>query len=84
MDLSRRNLLVEYGPYGPSLRGLSVSLGKQRTNAPFGLDPAKEKERLESSLRRRARLRQLAIEWIIANGGKPPAGSSGRAFGRPQ
>lgn len=83
MDLSRRNLLLEYGPYGPSLRGLSVSLGRDRTSFPFGLDPKKEKDRLETSMRRRDRLRQLAREWIIiSREGRVLAGSSGPSSSR--
>jgi len=83
MDLTRRNLLVEYGPYGPSLRGLSVSLGRSRTGKPFGLDPELEKERMESSLRRRERMRELAIEWLIASDAeKSRGGSSQRGSAR--
>ena len=76
MDLTRRNLLFEYGPYGPSLRGLSVSMGKSKTGHPYGLDPKKEKERLETMIRRRDRLRELAREWLIAQGGKVLTGPS--------
>lgn len=63
MKLVRTPLLVEYGPYGPSLRGLTrpISMGRYMwTN----VDPKKEKERRESAKRRQERLQQLVVAWI--------------------
>lgn len=66
--LKRTRLLSEFGPYGPSLRGttgFSVPLGQGKdTTFPYSLDPNRESERLEALQRRRARIRELAADWV--------------------
>jgi hypothetical protein len=62
---ARTPLLMEFGPYGPSLRGTSgFSVPMSRSTAfPFHMDQECEKKRQEAALRRRERLQELAREF---------------------
>lgn len=70
MNLTRTRLLVEFGPYGPSLQGASLSSAANRYGTyPYNLDPKKELKRLKSIERRRDRLRELVREWVNSRRG---------------
>lgn len=69
MQISRTPLLMEFGPYGPSLRGttgfnLPLSMGRFST-FPYNMDPCVERERMIAAERRRQRLQELAREWTV-------------------
>ena len=69
MKLSRTPLLMEFGPYGPSLRGTTgfqspLSIGRFSTY-PYNLNPCLEKERQEAAMRRRSRLQELVRDWSM-------------------
>lgn len=83
MTLVRTPLLMEFGPYGPSLSGFSAPLSIGPTNTfPYHLDPEREKDRFEAFVRRRNRLRELAMDWLRPGQFYPFFSFSGKAKGR--
>jgi hypothetical protein len=66
MKLTRRRLLAEFGPYGPSLRGTTgFQTPLSATTYPYNLNPCLEKQRAEAAERRRVRLKELALDWTV-------------------
>ena len=86
MKLKRTNLIMEFGPYGGagggrSAGGFATPISARRFNTwPFTPDAKilmqKEKERL----RRRDRLRELALGWYILG---PVRGATSNASSTP-
>ena len=72
LQLDRTPLLMEFGPYGPSLKGTSgfaSPLGMGRfTTFPFHLGACQERNRQEQMIRRRARLQELARDFNVTSG----------------
>ena len=73
MDLARRPLLMEFGPLGPSgsggnrsTTGFAVPIGARRFNTwPFVPNAKLLQQKEQEAVRRRNRLRELALGWFM-------------------
>ena len=76
MNLSRQQLLIEFGPYagggtsGSQPRGITGMIpnvsSARFSSFPYGLNPKKELDRQKANIRRRDRMRELIREWLQA------------------
>jgi hypothetical protein len=73
MRLKRTNLIMEFGPYGPSgsggnksTTGFAVPMGARRFNTwPFVPNAKLLMQKEQEAVRRRNRLRELALGWYV-------------------
>ena len=80
--LSRTNLIMEFGPLGPTGRGtggVATPVSTKRFNTwPFVPNAKLMMQKQQEAQRRRERLRELALGWFM-HGGMATAGSSNGA-----
>jgi hypothetical protein len=91
VDLTRTNLIMETGPYGGSGSGgassgsFSTPVSTRRFNTwPFVPNAKLLMQKEQEAIRRRNRLRELALGWFVhgPNGGTNGNVSSGAAPGK--
>jgi hypothetical protein len=91
VDLRRTNLIMEFGPYGPSgaggnssVTGFAAPVGARNfTTWPFMPNTEIMRQKDAEANRRRDRLRQLALGWYYLNAGGSAGQSGGGSAGAP-